>query len=141
MSSSQTSPQTAELALLALEQLLSEWKSLTEEERRSIDSDDWSGLEDLQEKKSLFQRLIQDAENCLFCGEMLSSERKALEKERLRRWIEELVKMESDNAELLARKLLSADRQLKHSEKTIRSLRHVQQAYGVGMRSFWHAYS
>lgn len=141
MSSSQTSPQTAEQALLALEQLLREWKSLTVEERRLIDSDDWNSLEDLHDKKALFQRLIQEAENSLFRGDMLSSERKAFEKTRLRRWIEELLRMESDNGELLAQKLSRADSQLKVSEKTIRSLRHVQQAYGVGMRSFWHAYS
>ena len=141
MSSSQTSPQSAEQALLALEELLKEWKSITESERRSLDSDDWSSLEDLQERKGHFQRLISDAEGCLFSGEMLSSDRKAIEKERLRRWIEELVRMESDNGELLARKLSFADSQLKHSEKAIRSLRHIQQAYGVGRRSFWHAYS
>ncbi|MEK9136985.1 MAG: hypothetical protein AAB393_07675 [Bacteroidota bacterium] len=125
-----------------LSRLLDEWKKLTEAEKESIALEDWEGLENLQSKKVVFQRLIEDAEHSLFEGEASScAESKEAAKRHFKRFTEELLQLEEANREFLAQKLATADAQRQRFDKTIRSLRHVQQAYGVGSRSFWHAYS
>ena len=130
-----------EPALDNLSRLLEEWKKLTEAEKESIGRQDWSLLEHLQSKKVVFQRLIGESERSLFESDSLCPERKAVAKRHFRQLTNELLRLEEANLDFITQKLAIADGQRKLFEKTIRGLKHVQQAYGAGTRSFWHAYS
>ncbi len=128
-------------ALRRIEDLLEEWRILTEAESAAINSENWSELEILHEKKAAGQVLIEKAEFALVQDETLSVSAREDVKKRFRSRIESLIQLEGNNRDLLARKMAQAEVQLKVSDRTMRSLRHVQQAYGVGSRSFWHSYS
>jgi hypothetical protein len=141
MSFPQTLTQEDEHVLRDLYDLLEGWKNLTLAETASIHSDDWRGLENLRAKKNGLQHLIAEHEAHLFHTDNLLSEKHAVQKKRFRQLAEELSNMEAKNCELITQKMALADRQLKLSDKTIRSLRHIQQAYGTNSRSFWQAYS
>ena len=121
--------------------LLEDWRALTLAETTSIDSCDWDGLAELHSKKLELQSLIEQAETKFFNNENITPERKSTEKKRLREFAAELLGLEEKNRATLAEGMALADSQLKVSNKSIRSLRNVQQAYGGADRSFWQAYS
>ncbi len=124
-----------------LYRLLDDWKELTPAETASIRSSDWPGLEKLHARKLQLQSLIEASESKFFESENVPAERKSSAKKHLRELAAELLALEEKNRKSLADLMAQADTQLKTSNKAIRSLRHVQQAYGAADRSFWQAYS
>lgn len=133
--------QEADVPLPELHRLLEEWKKLTHSEYELIKSGDWSTLEQLQSKKVLLQQSIEKHEKAFLESRTISEERKAEERKRLKQVATELLHLEKKNESLLSERIAEADRQLKHSNKTIQGLRHVQKAYGSSRSSFWQAYS
>lgn len=137
MQSSSSSGSATEI----LNRLLGEWRTLTLAETTAIHSSDWEGLEKLHGRKLALQRLIEDSETKFLNDQSVSVEKRSSEKQRLRQLAAELLTLEEKNRVILAEQMSHADKQLKLSNKAIRSLRHVQQAYGAADRSFWQAYS
>ncbi len=120
---------------------LADWKNITLSEFEKIKTSDWRSLEHLQSKKALLQKSIEELEGAFVTSQTISEEKKITERKRLKQIAAELLALEKKNETMLAELISEADKQLKHSNKTIQGLRHVQQAYGSGKRSFWQAYS
>ncbi|MBI2949667.1 MAG: hypothetical protein HYY23_18690 [Verrucomicrobia bacterium] len=121
--------------------LLAQWKKLTLTENELIQSNDWNALEQLQSKKSLLQQSIEKLEEEFSQSALIPEERKVQERKRLKQLATELLLLEKKNEAILSERIAEADRELKNSNKTIQSLRHVQKAYGTGKSFFWQAYS
>jgi hypothetical protein len=132
---------TEEEALADLFGWLEEWRALTTAESEAITRSDWEFLQQTQSKKGLLQEKIASSERMLFQGDSLSEQRKPAEKARLKEMTVRLLELEEENRRSLASLMELADQQLKASDKTVRSLRGVQSAYGTQHPSFWQAYS
>jgi len=124
-----------------LHALLAQWKKLTLAETELIQSGDWSALEQLQAKKTSLKQTIEKIETEFSKSQVIPEEKKNQERKRLKQLATELLALEKQNEAILAERITEADRELKHSNKTIQSLRHVQKAYGSGKSFFWQAYS
>lgn len=120
---------------------LDEWRALTVAELESIEGGDWKTLEEIQSKKALLRQDIEELESAFSSSPTMPQDRKEAERKRLRQIATELLALEKKNEAVLSERIVEADRELKHSNKTIQSLRHVQKAYGSGRPSFWQAYS
>jgi hypothetical protein len=132
---------SADSHLQSLFSLLDEWKSLTLAETESIQAEDWKTLDSLQSRKSSLQPLIEELESKFFSSSEVSPEAKSAQRERLKRFAVELSEMEVGNRDMLSHHISRADKEIKDSNRSISSLRHVQQAYGTSSRSFWQTYS
>lgn len=124
-----------------LHTLLAQWKKLTLAENELIQSNDWNALEQLQSKKAFLQQSIEKIEEEFSQSALIPEERKVQERKRLKQLATELLLLEKKNEAILSERIAEADRELKNSNKTIQSLRHVQKAYGTGKSFFWQAYS
>lgn len=124
-----------------LHALLAQWKKLTLAENELIRANDWSALEQLQSKKASLQQSIEKLEEQFSQSPLIPEERKRQERKHLKQVATELLALERNNEAILSERIAEADRELKSSNKTIQSLRHVQKAYGSGKSFFWQAYS
>jgi hypothetical protein len=131
---------TDDPAMQDLTHLMDEWRNLTVAEHQAINEEDWSGLQSLQARKDLFQQLIDKAYDKLFSN-LSDRDLVSATKEQFRLIAQELLQLENANRQLLASKLQRTGQALKSMDKTSRSLRGVQRAYGATDSSFWQAYS
>lgn len=120
---------------------LCDWKRLTLAEAQAIQAEDWDRLQQLQTQKVALQKSIEDSEYSLFQSSFLTKRQKDDERARIKETANELLALEQKNQDALAKRMAETDAELKDSNRTISSLRYIQQAYGKGGRSFWQAYS
>lgn len=132
---------TGEDPLQRLFHLLQDWRSLTLTETNLIHAADWQRLEQLQVQKTHLQKLIAESEAAFANSANYSAAEKTKSKARLREITTELVALETQNRALLADHLSRTDAQLKEANRTISSLRGIQNTYGKSHPSFWQAYS
>ncbi|MCF7762508.1 MAG: hypothetical protein K9N62_02430 [Verrucomicrobia bacterium] len=122
-------------------QLLEEWRTLTTAESRAIELENWDALHELQSVKNELQASIVAAETTFFQNPALPDDAKEAERQRLKRTTAELMLLEKQNQTVLTTRIAETDLELKESNKTISSLKFIQQAYGKSGNSFWQAYS
>jgi hypothetical protein len=112
---------------------LQEWGSLTEAESQCIQAENWEGLSGIHQEKKAIQQAIQrhDRENPSHKPEP----------PEIKDFASRLCLLEEQNRKALEVIMDSVESRLKTSDRTIRSLRNVQQAYGASSSSFWQSYS
>lgn len=130
-----------EIGVAQLFKLLEDWRRLTLAEGEAIGSLDWDALRGLQSKKQSLQLRLTEGEEAVFGPKSPASSKRTEDKKRLRQYVEELAKLEKENADLLARLIASNKQQAENSGQALRSLRVVQRAYAKTAESFWHSYS
>lgn len=115
-----------------LAQLYSQWRTLTEQEGTSIRHGQWPEVETCQAAKSRLQPRILELSAII--------EPVALEA-RFRPVIDDLVRLERDNAGLIEALRADADRQVGEYDRACRSLRQLQRHYRPAAGQNWHSYS
>lgn len=129
-------------AIEHLFRLLEDWRAATNSETEAIRTGDWQTLARLQGEKLQLQERIQRAEREVFGGDGLTPERRATERQRLKKMAQELKGLEIQNRDLLMQCLERIDNELRKGNRTISGLRGVHKAYGVDSGgSFWEAMS
>jgi len=125
-----------------LSALYDQWRKLTACETEAIRHSAWEQLEAHQSAKASLQPLLARQEENL--DRELSapfSERDAIER-HFRAVVDELIRLEVLNGELLAAQRQNAEVQKSALERTSRNLRHLHRSYGPGAdNAHWQSYS
>ena len=120
--------------------LYNRWGALTRAESDTIHARDWVALSKYQtEKQSLMEEISRLHEAAASKPRQAGPD--AMAPNKLKPLLEQLIRMESDNATLLAaQKQLLAEQQsaLRHASRT---LHQVHQAYAGGRAEAWNSYS
>ena len=120
--------------------LYTRWGVLTRAESEAIHARDWAALSEYQsEKQSLRDEITRLQEVAASKPRQAGAD--AMAANKLKPVLEQLIRMESDNASLLAaQKQLLAEQQsaLRHASRT---LHQVHQAYAAGRSEVWNSYS
>lgn len=117
------------------------WEKLTHAEGAAIEQEDWSKVSECQQTKQGLQRkiihLTEAAQTeCIEGGQ----DQKALERE-MRRIINTLIALESQNAELLAGRKQAAEARRLELDQASHNLRRVQKSYAPPSGAIWNSYS
>lgn len=117
------------------------WEQLTQTEGAAIQGDDWSGVHECQQTKKDLQReiihLTEAAQaECIEAGH----DTKIFERD-MRRIINNLITLESRNAELLAGRRAVADVAKADLDQAAHNLRRVQKSYSPPTAPLWNTYS
>ena len=124
----------AHKALLGLYQT---WSKLTNAETDAIQQEDWPRLADIQNKKTLLQEKIGQAEQAPGGSDRSTP----FWREQLRPTVEVLLRQEQFNQEQLRRKRAEAQHQKAQAEAVGRSLRRIHGAYVPWRSAGWQSYS
>lgn len=117
------------------------WEQLTQTEGTAIQGDNWSSVQECQQTKKDLQReiihLTEAAQaECIEAGH----DTKVFERD-MRRIINNLISLESRNAELLARRRAEADVAKADLDQAAHNLRRVQKSYAPPAAPLWNSYS
>ena len=108
--------------ILHFEELLGDWRSHTLEEKKAIESQDWTQLNTIQESKEVLMQSMEKATNHGQDEEI-----------DLRKWLTpqmtDLYQMEKTNADLLAKKQAHVRGKIKKSRSSARQLNQIKSAY------------
>lgn len=124
-----------------LTRLYEEWRCLSEGEAESIRAEAWPRLAGIQDHKADLQRQIIAASEP-FETELARAQTAGRAVENpFRLVVQELILLETRNAEILADKRQAAERERAELDRSSQNLRLVQRSYGHPLGSAWHSYS
>lgn len=114
-----------------------EWRRLTEAESGAIEAGDWEGLLRLQAAKQSLQSVILEADSRAGAG---GGHGPAAGESRGR--LEELIRLESRNREVLAGRIAAARAEQASLEQSRRNLQRLQRSFAGSVRpAAWQRYS
>jgi hypothetical protein len=124
-----------------LHRLRARWQCLTQEEGKAIAASRWDlVLQHQTAKKHLQAEMTAAARPLRIAAEQGGANRSHLRNELLPE-VEELIRLESHNRELLAGQLRQARARFLEMNQATFNLLQVRQAYARGPNSIWHSYS
>ncbi len=124
-----------------LSRLYEEWRRLSEGEAESIRAEAWPRLAGIQDHKADLQRQIIAASEP-FEAELARAQATGHVLENpFRLVVQELILLETRNAEILAERRHAADRERAELDRSSLNLRLVQRSYGHPLGSAWYSYS
>lgn len=114
--------------------LFAQWRSLTEEEGKAIESGAWAQVEHYQSAKSRLQPRIVEV------SQRIGIE-VAVHELQFRPIVDELMTMERRNAARLRDTRSSAEQEKQDLDKSSRNLRQLHKSYVPPARAHWQSYS
>ena len=109
-----------------------QWRLLTEQEARAINTGAWNEVDGFQSAKVRLQPRISELSQRLDPG---------VYEARFRPLVEELMQLERQNSALLQRQRTATEEQQQSLDRTRRNLRHIQKSYLPPARMHWQSYS
>ncbi len=116
-----------------------EWRELSTEEAAAIGKNEWSEVNQCQNRKAALQKLIIQRSPQLH-SECTPAEQEAHDQE-LRCVISELISMERRNGELIAEKKDALADEIHGLDKSSRNLSRIKEAYASKPQAAWFSYS
>lgn len=121
----------------ALENLLGEWRQLTEAEGRAIAGDDWTEVQRQQKRKEGLQAQLVCAREAW----PRSGLNQADFEQRFRPLVAQLIALETANAQRVVTRRENAKREFAECDRTVENLRGLNRAYGTSDGGHWTSYS
>jgi DNA repair exonuclease SbcCD ATPase subunit len=124
-----------------LHQLLSRWQAITQAERRAIDANNWSELNQQQLlKEELMPKLTATLNRWRANFDNPERAREA-QRARFQPAVDKLILQEKQNQALLKTRSSSLKAELDSMDQSVSRLRNVHRAYGTTATSMWRSYS
>jgi hypothetical protein len=128
-------------AQTTLLELYQDWRTWTETEREAISDGDWRRVKTCQSAKSELQpRILRQTEQAQIEWLQLGIDRKSMEKQ-LRSVVNELIYLESRNAEFIADQRATAQEEFNRLDGSRRNLSKIQKHYAGEHAVGWESYS
>ena len=121
--------------------LYTEWRRLTEGETDAIHADAWERLAEIHTQKLALQQQIIAATPASEPASVPVAAHAHSTDNPFHPVVQELILLETRNAEILAAKRQAAEAQRADLDRSTQNLRLVQRSYGTHSRSAWHSYS
>ena len=116
-------------------QLFAEWRQLTEAETLAITAHDWSGLAEVQHRKSDLQEALDIAEHAP------TATRSRPQHDAIRAAIDQLIRLEASNHKLLTERIAAMRTEKESLHRSAGNLRRLHRYSPSPDASAWQSYS